>query len=183
MCLALGESTVVGVAKIAAVHGLQENPQLFSPTTMCFLHSMSASYLHLPLSSDFVKIVILQVLFKSQLSKAGVEHQLRREIEIQSHLRHKNILRLYGYFYDREDALPRAHTLDQDTHAARFAHASQRLKIRQAKERIFMFLSNNCFYLLFASATFHMPFHAHTSRHFHKDHLKSSTNAVLNLSI
>jgi len=46
-------------------------------------------------------IVALKVLFKSQLSKAGVEHQLRREIEIQSHLRHKNILRLYGYFYDQ----------------------------------------------------------------------------------
>ena len=29
-----------------------------------------------------------------------VEHQLRREIEIQSHLRHPNILRLFGYFYD-----------------------------------------------------------------------------------
>jgi serine/threonine protein kinase len=28
-----------------------------------------------------------QVLFKSQLSKNGVEHQLRREIEIQGHLR------------------------------------------------------------------------------------------------
>ena len=62
-----------------------------------------------------------KVLFKSQLASAGVEHQLRREIEIQSHLRfltsfssttvklnpetcitfrHKNILRLYGYFYD-----------------------------------------------------------------------------------
>lgn len=45
-------------------------------------------------------IVALKVLFKSQLSKANVEHQLRREIEIQSHLRHNNILRLYGYFYD-----------------------------------------------------------------------------------
>jgi len=45
-------------------------------------------------------IVALKVLFKSQLSRAGVEHQLRREIEIQSHLRHRNILRLYGYFYD-----------------------------------------------------------------------------------
>ena len=32
-------------------------------------------------------IVALKVLFKSQLSKAGVEHQLRREIEIQAHLR------------------------------------------------------------------------------------------------
>lgn len=64
--------------------------------------------------------VCLKVLFKSQLQKAAVEHQLRREIEIQAHLRlesvrkfvrqnsfptvfllrHTNILRLYGYFYD-----------------------------------------------------------------------------------
>ncbi|XP_045598610.2 aurora kinase C isoform X2 [Procambarus clarkii] len=45
-------------------------------------------------------IVALKVLFKSQLQKANVEHQLRREIEIQAHLRHPNILRLYGYFHD-----------------------------------------------------------------------------------
>lgn len=45
-------------------------------------------------------IVALKVLFKAQLQKAQVEHQLRREIEIQSHLRHPNILRMYGYFYD-----------------------------------------------------------------------------------
>lgn len=45
-------------------------------------------------------IVALKVLFKSQLMKACVEHQLRREVEIQSHLKHPNILRLYGYFYD-----------------------------------------------------------------------------------
>ena len=43
----------------------------------------------------------LQVLFKSQLQQSNVEHQLRREIEIQAHLRHPNILRLYGYFYDK----------------------------------------------------------------------------------
>jgi aurora kinase len=46
-------------------------------------------------------IVALKVLFKNQLQSSGVEHQLRREIEIQSHLRHKHILRLYGYFYDK----------------------------------------------------------------------------------
>lgn len=45
-------------------------------------------------------IIALKVLFKNQLSNSNVEHQLRREIEIQSHLRHPNILRLYGYFYD-----------------------------------------------------------------------------------
>lgn len=46
-------------------------------------------------------IVALKVLFKSQLQKSGVEHQLRREIEIQSHLRHDHILRLFGYFHDK----------------------------------------------------------------------------------
>ncbi|XP_078275455.1 aurora kinase C-like [Rhinoraja longicauda] len=45
-------------------------------------------------------ILALKVLFKSQLEKAAVEHQLRREVEIQSHLRHTNILRLFGYFHD-----------------------------------------------------------------------------------
>jgi len=45
-------------------------------------------------------IVALKVMFKSQLIKNNVQHQLRREIEIQAHLRHSNILRLYGYFYD-----------------------------------------------------------------------------------
>ncbi|XP_015918512.1 aurora kinase C [Parasteatoda tepidariorum] len=45
-------------------------------------------------------VVALKVLFKAQLEKNKVGHQLRREIEIQSHLRHPNILRLYGYFYD-----------------------------------------------------------------------------------
>jgi len=45
-------------------------------------------------------IVALKVLYKAQLCKGNVEHQLRREIEIQSHLRHPHILRLFGYFHD-----------------------------------------------------------------------------------
>ncbi|XP_051160142.1 aurora kinase C [Leptopilina boulardi] len=45
-------------------------------------------------------IVAMKVLFKDQVMKAGVEHQVRREIEIQTHLRHRNILRMYGYFHD-----------------------------------------------------------------------------------
>ena len=47
-------------------------------------------------------IVALKVLQKGQLMKAGVEHQLRREIEIQAHLRHRNILRMFGYFWDEK---------------------------------------------------------------------------------
>eukprot|EP00096_Caligus_rogercresseyi_P014355 TRINITY_DN684_c0_g2_i1.p1 TRINITY_DN684_c0_g2~~TRINITY_DN684_c0_g2_i1.p1 ORF type:complete len:285 (+),score=82.41 TRINITY_DN684_c0_g2_i1:232-1086(+) len=45
-------------------------------------------------------IVALKILFKSQLQKNSVEHQLRREIEIQTHLRHPRVLQLYGYFWD-----------------------------------------------------------------------------------
>ncbi|XP_063108425.1 aurora kinase C isoform X2 [Cavia porcellus] len=45
-------------------------------------------------------IVALKVLFKSQVEKEGMEHQLRREVEIQAHLHHPNILRLYNYFHD-----------------------------------------------------------------------------------
>jgi len=45
-------------------------------------------------------IVAIKVLFKSQLQKANCEQQLRREIEIQAHLRHPNILSLYQWFQD-----------------------------------------------------------------------------------
>jgi len=47
-------------------------------------------------------IVALKVIHKKQLLDGGVEHQLRREVEIQTNLRHPNILRLYGYFHDEK---------------------------------------------------------------------------------
>uniref|UniRef100_A0A8B9XLC1 non-specific serine/threonine protein kinase n=1 Tax=Bos mutus grunniens TaxID=30521 RepID=A0A8B9XLC1_BOSMU len=73
-------------------------------------------------------IVALKVLFKSQIEKEGLEHQLRREVEIQAHLQHPNILRLYNYFHDARrvylileyapkgelyKALQRSHTFDE----------------------------------------------------------------------
>lgn len=45
-------------------------------------------------------IVALKVLFKNTIKDANNEHQVRREIEIQTHLRHPNILRMFGYFHD-----------------------------------------------------------------------------------
>lgn len=45
-------------------------------------------------------IVALKVLSKKQILNSGYEFQLRREIEIQSHLNHPNILKMYGYFWD-----------------------------------------------------------------------------------
>ncbi|XP_059457919.1 serine/threonine-protein kinase Aurora-3 [Corylus avellana] len=47
-------------------------------------------------------IVALKVIFKEQLEKYRIQHQLRREMEIQTSLRHPNILRLYGWFHDPE---------------------------------------------------------------------------------
>ncbi|KAK4702020.1 hypothetical protein P7C70_g4202, partial [Phenoliferia sp. Uapishka_3] len=47
-------------------------------------------------------IIALKCLHKDELVKSKVEKQLRREIEIQSNLRHPNILRLYGYFHDEK---------------------------------------------------------------------------------
>ncbi len=45
-------------------------------------------------------IVALKLISKKQILKSRVEHQMRREIEIQSHLDHENILKLYGFFWD-----------------------------------------------------------------------------------
>ncbi|KAL9098605.1 MAG: hypothetical protein Q9163_005768 [Psora crenata] len=45
-------------------------------------------------------ICALKVLHKSELQQGKVEKQVRREIEIHSHLRHPNILRFHGHFHD-----------------------------------------------------------------------------------
>jgi aurora kinase len=45
-------------------------------------------------------ICALKVLHKSELQQGGVQRQVRREIEIQSNLRHPNVLRIFGHFHD-----------------------------------------------------------------------------------
>lgn len=55
-------------------------------------------YLAKERSTGFV--CALKVLHKSELQAGKVEKQVRREIEIHSHLRHPNILRFYGHFHD-----------------------------------------------------------------------------------
>ncbi|CAG9540432.1 unnamed protein product [Cercopithifilaria johnstoni] len=57
-------------------------------------------YLAREVESKFV--VAIKVVYKSQLDQNNLKLQLRREIEIQYHLRHPNILRLYGYFHDED---------------------------------------------------------------------------------
>ncbi|CAH1130031.1 unnamed protein product [Ceutorhynchus assimilis] len=55
-------------------------------------------YLAREKSSKF--IIALKVLYKSAIKEFENQLQVQREVEIQSHLRHPNILRLYGYFHD-----------------------------------------------------------------------------------
>jgi len=78
------------------------------------------------------------------LQKAQVEHQLRREIEIQSHLRHPNILRLFGYFYDESrvylilEYAPRGElykSLQKQEHG-RFAESQAALYISQMADAL-----------------------------------------------
>ncbi|XP_077228759.1 serine/threonine-protein kinase Aurora-3-like [Tasmannia lanceolata] len=47
-------------------------------------------------------IVALKVIFKQQLEKYRLHHQLLREIEIQSSLNHPNVLRIFGWFHDKD---------------------------------------------------------------------------------
>lgn len=47
-------------------------------------------------------VCALKVLQKTEIQQGRVEKQVRREIEIQSHLAHPNILRMFGHFHDTE---------------------------------------------------------------------------------
>ncbi|KAI8329164.1 kinase-like domain-containing protein [Choanephora cucurbitarum] len=48
------------------------------------------------------QIVALKILKKKELEQHKVEPFIKREIEIQGHLNHPAITRLYGYFHDQE---------------------------------------------------------------------------------
>ncbi|POR30935.1 Serine/threonine-protein kinase ark1 [Tolypocladium paradoxum] len=45
-------------------------------------------------------ICALKVLYKNEIQQGRIEKQVSREIEIQTQLRHPNILQLYGHFHD-----------------------------------------------------------------------------------
>lgn len=63
-------------------------------------HCFCGVFIFWGIKSKFV--VALKVIFKEQIEKYKIQHQLRREMEIQTSLRHPNILRLYGWFDDDE---------------------------------------------------------------------------------
>ncbi|KAG5374872.1 hypothetical protein IGI04_039468 [Brassica rapa subsp. trilocularis] len=86
-------STRLGIPMIYGIDAVHGHNNMNGATI--FLHNV-----RLGVTRQSNHIVSLKVLFKTQLQQSQVEHQLRREVEIQSHLRNPNILRLYGNFYD-----------------------------------------------------------------------------------
>ncbi|KFM69803.1 Aurora kinase A, partial [Stegodyphus mimosarum] len=96
-------------------------------------------------------IVALKVISKTKLIKHRVEKQLLREIEIQSHLRHPNVLRMYGYFHDKKriylilefaakgelyKSLQKAHHFDETKAATYMAQLANAFKYCHAKNVI-----------------------------------------------
>lgn len=72
----------------------------FSEISCLSLVSKTEKLIILAREKETKFVIALKVLFKKQIGDQGIEHQVRREIEIQSHLRHPNILRMYGFFHD-----------------------------------------------------------------------------------
>lgn len=60
-------------------------------------------HVYLARTKDTKAIVALKILHKGQIVDSAFERQIRREIEIQSHLKHKNILEMYGFFWDEKN--------------------------------------------------------------------------------
>jgi aurora kinase len=46
-------------------------------------------------------VVAIKILSKKQIANSDVIGQIRREIEIHTHLDHPNILKMFGFFYDQ----------------------------------------------------------------------------------
>lgn len=57
-------------------------------------------YLAREIKSKF--IVAIKAIEKKLVDTRGIEKQIKREIEIQSRLKHKNVLCMYGYFWDKK---------------------------------------------------------------------------------
>ncbi|XP_011314672.1 aurora kinase A isoform X2 [Fopius arisanus] len=47
-------------------------------------------------------VVAMKILFKTEIAKTEMKQQVRKEIEIHTHLNHPNILRMYGWFQDEK---------------------------------------------------------------------------------
>jgi serine/threonine protein kinase len=97
-------------------------------------------YLARDRSSEF--IFALKILNKKQLVKHKLEQQLQREIEIQNHLRHPNILRIFNYFWDLDkiylflEIAPGGQLYDLLKSKGRFSEARAAWYLKQVSEAV-----------------------------------------------
>lgn len=99
------QKTAASVSKAANIHNTRPKTREWTLSDFEVGRALGRGkfgcvYLAREIESKFV--VALKVVYKNQLHQSHLRHQLRREIEIQYHLRHPNILRLYGYFHDKD---------------------------------------------------------------------------------
>lgn len=66
----------------------------------CPLGSGKFGHVYLAREKSTKLMIALKVLYKQQIIKERMTHQVIREIEIQKHLKHPNIIQLYTYFHD-----------------------------------------------------------------------------------
>jgi serine/threonine protein kinase len=66
------------------------------------ISSFRFGHVYLAREKEHKFIVALKVLSKKQIVNSNVIGQIRREIEIHTHLNHPNILKMYGFFWDRK---------------------------------------------------------------------------------
>lgn len=75
-------------------------------------------------------IVALKCLSLDQLADGEMAHQLQREIEIQTNLRHKNVIALYQFFYDSSCVYL---VLEYAAKGELFAHLRRAKRFNEAK--------------------------------------------------
>jgi hypothetical protein len=59
-------------------------------------------HVYLARTKETKAVVALKILYKKQIYATNNEKNFAREIEIQSHLNHPNVLKMYGYFWDEK---------------------------------------------------------------------------------
>mmetsp|Transcript_2991 Transcript_2991/g.7626 ORF Transcript_2991/g.7626 Transcript_2991/m.7626 type:complete len:359 (+) Transcript_2991:196-1272(+) len=82
-------------------------------------------------------VVVLKTMRKRRIARLRVQRHVRHEIEIQGHLRHHGVLRLFGYFWDAKNIyMILEHAPCGDLHSLREKQPGGRFKETRAAEHI-----------------------------------------------